>query len=156
LQPHPVTHSAKCYLLTTAAQLNRLLDETIGTLEWTARECKGYRHRLTAGELTVLWENVSRPVVRCSIARARFEEPSRTQDCEPADSLAGVYENIDEVAIGARVGPRDRRNTRAGIHSAEAVHGDVHRRRRWDLIKRNVQKPTIAAPVESIVDGQHV
>ncbi len=143
-------------LLATAAQLNLLLDESKAALEYAARERKGHRHRLAASELAVLREDVRGPGVGRSIARAKVEETAGPQDGEPTDVLAGVYEHIDKVTVGARVGPGDRRNPGAGIDPAEAVHGDVHRRRRRELIERDAQEPPVASPVQLVVDGQHV
>jgi len=132
----PPRHSSRNLLLATAAQLNRLLDKSKAALECAARERKCQRHRLAASELAVLREDVSRPAVGRSIARVKVEETAEPQDGGPhPDVLAGVYEHFDEVTVGARVGPGDRRDPGAAIDRTVAVHGDIHRRRRWDLIE---------------------
>jgi hypothetical protein len=98
-------------VLRTIAQQNRLLDESIGALEWAARKRKCEGHRLAPSEPAILREDVSRPTVERSIACVEVEETAETQDGKPPpDVLAASDERRDFVTIGARVGAGDRRN----------------------------------------------
>ena len=89
-------------LFATTAQLNRLLGESLGALEWAARERKCHRHRLAASELAALRKDVSGPGVRRAIARARVEERAESEDggvSAVPDLLAGVYKRSRESPL---------------------------------------------------------
>src|SRR5689334_12871022 len=114
----PPHHLWRNLLLCTAAQLNPLRDVYRAALEWAARACNGVRIHLTAKEPR-RWEDVGRPTVGRSIARARV--------IEIEELPVQASEHIDIVSVGACVGSGDRGDPGVGILRAEAVHGEVQR-----------------------------